>query len=580
MAVRVQFRRDTATAWSTTNPILAQGEVGYEYDTGRFKVGNGIQGWNSLAYSSGVTGPTGAANTLTIGSISSSTSAGASITGTAPNQTLNLILPIGPTGPTGAQGITGPTGAQGVTGPTGPTGATGETGPTGSQGVTGPTGAQGVAVDLIGSVALVANLPSTGNAVNDAYIVDEDGDLYVWNGTSWYSAGQIVGPQGPVGPTGPTGAASTVTGPTGPSGVISVTGPVTNTGTSTAAVLGLDKSAITSDDITWVVFNALVDLPDAATNHGMFAHVHATGSAYYAHAGNWVKLAIDTDARFTDTRTPTDDTVTTAKIVDGNVTNVKLANSTLTLGSSTLTLGGTTTSVSGLTLSSPVLTGLTLNDGNIVVEGSTADANETTLSFTDPTADRTVTIQDATGTVALVEHALGALGMPTAAIDVAPRWDNQTAFLVSGTTYFTFFTPLKTLTLDEISVSSAGTASSGTTLARFGLYTYDETTATLVAATANDTTIFGTRNTLYTRAFSTGGSLPATYTLQAGVRYGLAVLWVGSTPGNAYVAYGFAPGSVASLSPKLNGAVTSQTDLPTTATPVTTYNTGLWGRLS
>ena len=580
MAVRVQFRRDTATAWSTTNPILAQGEVGYEYDTGRFKVGNGIQGWNSLAYSSGVTGPTGAANTLTIGSISSSTSAGASITGTAPNQTLNLILPIGPTGPTGAQGITGPTGAQGVTGPTGPTGATGETGPTGSQGVTGPTGPQGVAVDLIGSVALVANLPSTGNTINDAYIVDEDGDLYVWNGTAWYSAGQIVGPQGPVGPTGPTGAASTVTGPTGPSGVISVTGPVTNTGTSTAAVLGLDKSAITSDDITWVVFDALVDLPNASTNHGMFAHVHATGSAYYAHAGNWVKLAIDTDARFTDTRTPTDDTVTTAKIVDGNVTNVKLANSTLTLGSSTLTLGGTTTSVSGLTLSSPVLTGLTLNDGNIVVEGSTADANETTLSFTDPTADRTVTIQDATGTVALVEHALGALGMPTAAIDVAPRWDNQTAFLVSGTTYFTFFTPLKTLTLDEISVSSAGTASSGTTLARFGLYTYDETTATLVAAIANDTTIFSTRNTLYTRAFSTGGSLPATYTLQAGVRYGLAVLWVGSTPGNAYVAYGFAPGSVASLSPKLNGAVTSQTDLPTTATPVTTYNTGLWGRLS
>ncbi len=115
----------------------------------------------------------------------------------------------------------------------------------------------------------------------------------------------------------------------------------------------------------------------------MFAHVHATGSAYYAHAGNWVKLAIDTDARFTDTRTPTDGTVTTAKIVDANVTNVKLANSTITLGSSTLTLGGTTTSVSGLTLSSPVLTGLTLNDGSIVVEGSTADANETTLRASD-----------------------------------------------------------------------------------------------------------------------------------------------------------------------------------------------------
>ncbi len=95
MAVRVQFRRDTATAWSTTNPILAQGEVGYEYDTGRFKVGNGIQGWNSLAYSSGVTGPTGAANTLTIGSISSSTSAGASITGTAPASGIGAPSGIG-----------------------------------------------------------------------------------------------------------------------------------------------------------------------------------------------------------------------------------------------------------------------------------------------------------------------------------------------------------------------------------------------------------------------------------------------------------------------------------------------------
>ncbi len=33
------------------------------------------------------------------------------------------------------------------------------------------------------------------------------------------------------------------------------------------------------------------DLPAAADYHGMFAHVHAEGAAYYAHAGNWVKLA-------------------------------------------------------------------------------------------------------------------------------------------------------------------------------------------------------------------------------------------------------------------------------------------------
>ena len=32
------------------------------------------------------------------------------------------------------------------------------------------------------------------------------------------------------------------------------------------------------------------DLPSASTYHGMFAHVHGTGRAYYAHAGNWVEL--------------------------------------------------------------------------------------------------------------------------------------------------------------------------------------------------------------------------------------------------------------------------------------------------
>jgi len=35
----------------------------------------------------------------------------------------------------------------------------------------------------------------------------------------------------------------------------------------------------------------LADLPSASTYHGMFAHVHAVGAGYYAHAGNWVRIA-------------------------------------------------------------------------------------------------------------------------------------------------------------------------------------------------------------------------------------------------------------------------------------------------
>jgi hypothetical protein len=33
------------------------------------------------------------------------------------------------------------------------------------------------------------------------------------------------------------------------------------------------------------------DLPSATTYHGMFAHVHGTGKGYFAHGGNWVELA-------------------------------------------------------------------------------------------------------------------------------------------------------------------------------------------------------------------------------------------------------------------------------------------------
>jgi hypothetical protein len=53
------------------------------------------------------------------------------------------------------------------------------------------------------------------------------------------------------------------------------------------------------------------------------------------------------------------------------------------------------------TLTSPVVSGLSLTDGSFVVEGSTADDFETTVAFTNPTADRTITFPDKTGTVAL-----------------------------------------------------------------------------------------------------------------------------------------------------------------------------------
>jgi len=99
------------------------------------------------------------------------------------------------------------------------TGAQGPQGDVGPTGPTGPTGPQGTSINVKTSVAAVALLPSSGNSANDARVVDADGDLYIWSGSSWSSSGQIVGPQGPQGiqgVTGAIGAASTVAGPTGP----------------------------------------------------------------------------------------------------------------------------------------------------------------------------------------------------------------------------------------------------------------------------------------------------------------------------------------------------------------------------
>ncbi len=48
----IQQRRDTAGAWATVNPVLAAGEIGWETDTRRSKLGNGATAWNALAYTS------------------------------------------------------------------------------------------------------------------------------------------------------------------------------------------------------------------------------------------------------------------------------------------------------------------------------------------------------------------------------------------------------------------------------------------------------------------------------------------------------------------------------------------------
>jgi hypothetical protein len=80
----------------------------------------------------------------------------------------------------------------------------------------------------------------------------------------------------------------------------------------------------------------------------------------------------------------------------------------------------------------PTFTGTVSLDSTIVFEGSTADGNETTLTATDPTADRTITLPDASGTVILTTNKVTDLTAPTSAFTMNSQLITNVADPVSA----------------------------------------------------------------------------------------------------------------------------------------------------
>ena len=78
---------------------------------------------------------------------------------------------------------------------------------------------------------------------------------------------------------------------------------------------------------------------DLTTHEGLTTSVHGISDT--------ANLVYTSDSRLSDARTPTDGSVTTAKIVDANVTNAKLENDSITINGSAVALGGSV-SISGL----------------------------------------------------------------------------------------------------------------------------------------------------------------------------------------------------------------------------------------
>lgn len=172
--------------------------------------------------------------------------------------------------------------------------------------------------------------------------------------------------------------------------------------------------------------------------------------------------------------------------------------------------------------------------------------------------------------VALTDGNSIASGTETMARTVAR---DQSIAPVTQELILTYFTARKSETVNNVRVNTGNTAAAATpTLCRIGLYSVDGAgNLTLVASTANDTTLFAGTFTVYTRAFSVG------YALVAGSRYALGLLVVSAAamPKFGGIFPGGGVNAEIAIAPQLAGHITAQADLP--AGPVAPAGGGYGG---
>jgi hypothetical protein len=182
------------------------------------------------------------------------------------------------------------------------------------------------------------------------------------------------------------------------------------------------------------------------------------------------------------------------------------------------------------------------------------------------------------GLTAAAEYYGGGL----AGVEPFPRWAAGAAKATgNGVLYLTYLTPSQSYPATSLSIVTGGAAGATPTLCRMGVYTIDAAGAgALVAAIANDTTLFAAGATKYARNFSAGGGLPTGYAYQAGQRYahGVLILSAAAFPTLKGVDLGAQSGLFA-LAPRLFGQLTGQVDLPTSfvaASLATTQDAAIW----
>ena len=182
-------------------------------------------------------------------------------------------------------------------------------------------------------------------------------------------------------------------------------------------------------------------------------------------------------------------TYSNGEIGTNAIPNSKLANSSLTVGSTSIALGATASTIAGLTsLTATTLysgvadaaNSISIASGNIVFEGSTANGYETTLTATDATADRTLTLPNETGTLlttaSTITPTVNSLTIGSTSITLG-----ATASTIAGLTSLTATTLYAGAAdaANSVSIGSAGLVFEGSTADGY------ETTINVVDATAD-----------------------------------------------------------------------------------------------
>lgn len=136
---------------------------------------------------------------------------------------------------------------------------------------------------------------------------------------------------------------------------------------------------------------------------------------------------------------------------------------------------------------------------------------------------------------------------------------SSSASCPSGTLRLSYFTAVRNETVTQVRTLTGGTAAAATpTLCRVGLFKVEANNdLTLVASTANDTTLWAATSTRYLTPFS------VPYTLQKGTRYAVGILCVSAVATPTFMGNNVMLGAEAFEEPKMN-ANFATADLPAT----------------